>query len=70
MKLYLAVTDNNWYHYLLQLKPDEINFWQPGGKTGFKVFDPGTTLFSVQLLVINKNSGAWWSSLLGTEGRF
>lgn len=28
MKFYLAVTDNNWYHYLSQLHPDEINFWQ------------------------------------------
>ena len=41
MKLYLAVTDNNWYHYLSQLNPDEINFWQPGGRTGFKAIDPG-----------------------------
>lgn len=28
MKFYLAVTDNNWYHYLSQIQPDEINFWQ------------------------------------------
>ena len=28
MKFYLAVTDNNWYHYLSQLHTDQINFRQ------------------------------------------
>jgi putative restriction endonuclease len=32
MKLFLAVTDNTWFTYLSQLRPDEINFWQPGGR--------------------------------------
>ncbi|NLY75372.1 MAG: HNH endonuclease [Firmicutes bacterium] len=41
MKFYLAVTDNQWFHFLSNLHPDEINFWQPGGKTGFKAIEPG-----------------------------
>ncbi len=44
MKIYLAVTDNQWFSYLAELQPDEINFWQPGGKTGFKAIDPGAPL--------------------------
>ena len=42
MKLYLGVTDNEWYHFLSQLPDtDEINFWQPGGKQRFQSFSPG-----------------------------
>ncbi len=29
MKFYVGVTDNNWYHYLASLKPEEVNFWRP-----------------------------------------
>jgi len=32
MKLYVGVTDNDWYHFLSRLPNlDEVNFWQPGG---------------------------------------
>jgi putative restriction endonuclease len=31
MKLYVGVTDNDWFHFLAQLQPDEVNFWRPGG---------------------------------------
>jgi putative restriction endonuclease len=40
MKLYVGVTDSNWYNYLAEIKPDEVNFWQPGGKQPFKVIQP------------------------------
>ena len=42
IKLYIGVTDNNWFDYLAQIQPppDEINFWQPGGRTRFRVLDP------------------------------
>ncbi len=36
MKLYVGVTDSTWYNYLAHIKPDEVNFWQPGGKQTFK----------------------------------
>ncbi|MHB8064372.1 MAG: hypothetical protein ACYDG2_17365 [Ruminiclostridium sp.] len=33
MKIYVGVTDNNWYNYLSNIQPpDEVNFWQPSGK--------------------------------------
>jgi putative restriction endonuclease len=41
MNFYLAVTDNNWFKFLSDRSPDEINFWQPGGNTVFKATDPG-----------------------------
>ncbi|MDD3730785.1 MAG: HNH endonuclease [candidate division Zixibacteria bacterium] len=31
MKLFIAITDNDWFKYLSALKPDEVNFWRPSG---------------------------------------
>ena len=36
MNIYVGVTDNNWYNFLAESRPDEVNFWQPGGKQKFK----------------------------------
>ena len=36
MKFYIGVTDHNWFQYLAKVQPDELNFWQPGGKQPFK----------------------------------
>jgi putative restriction endonuclease len=41
MKFYLGVTDNNWYDFLSKRNPEDINFWQPGGNTSFKVLESG-----------------------------
>ncbi|MEO8111766.1 MAG: HNH endonuclease [Ginsengibacter sp.] len=41
MKFYLGVTDNRWYNYLSSINPEDINFWQPGGKSRFKVLEKG-----------------------------
>lgn len=41
MKFYLGVTDTNWYNYLKQINPEDVNFWQPGGRSVFKVIAPG-----------------------------
>lgn len=42
MKLYLGVTDNDWYRFLRQLpNVDEVNFWQPGGSSQFRALQPG-----------------------------
>lgn len=37
MKFYLAVTDNTWFNYLSKISPEDVNFWQPGGTSTFKV---------------------------------
>lgn len=41
MKFYLGITDNNWYKYLSDINPEDINFWQPSGTVNFKVLQPG-----------------------------
>lgn len=40
MKFYVGVTDNNWYNFLAKSKPDEVNFWRPGGGKSFKAIGP------------------------------
>ncbi len=42
MKAYVGVTDFDWYS-LLASRPelDEVNFWQPGGRTTFRALQPG-----------------------------
>ena len=40
MKIYVGITDNNWYKFLAKQQPDEVNFWQPGGKQVFRVLNP------------------------------
>lgn len=42
MKLYVGVTDKNWYSFL-QERPeiDEVNFWQPSGNRHFRALNPG-----------------------------
>ena len=32
MRIFLGVTDNEWYGHLSDLQPDEVNFWRPSGK--------------------------------------
>ena len=42
MKLWVGVTDGDWYRFLSQ-RPhlDEVNFWQPGGNREFTALSPG-----------------------------
>ncbi len=35
MKFWLGVTDNQWFNYLSEAKPDEVNFWQPSAMPPF-----------------------------------
>jgi len=42
MKLYVGVTDNEWFDFLSSHQPlDEVNFWQPSGESVFKALQPG-----------------------------
>ncbi|MFX0204364.1 MAG: HNH endonuclease [Candidatus Hodarchaeota archaeon] len=46
MKGYIGVTDNDWYKFLASLPDvDEVNFWQPGGGSHFKVLKTGEPFF-------------------------
>jgi putative restriction endonuclease len=41
MKFYIGVTDDDWFHFLAQHKPDEVNFWRPRDKSDFRVINEG-----------------------------
>ena len=41
MKLYVGITDYDWFRYLQAMQPEELNFWQPGGMKLFKTLLPG-----------------------------
>jgi putative restriction endonuclease len=42
--LFVGVTDNQWLRFLRERKPDEVNFWRPGGQP-FKALQPGGLFF-------------------------
>ena len=40
--LYVGITDYDWFRFLSGLSAlDEVNFWQPGGRTNFQALQPG-----------------------------
>jgi hypothetical protein len=42
VNLFVGVTDFDWFHFLTsQPSLDEVNFWQPGGRTNFRALQPG-----------------------------
>lgn len=44
MRLLVAITDSKWFDYLAELRPDEVNFWQPSGSGSFQALSPGEPL--------------------------
>lgn len=48
IKMYVGVTDSRWFHYLAERRPDEVNFWKPGGG-GFRALpEAGLFLFKLK----------------------
>jgi putative restriction endonuclease len=48
MKIWIGITDRNWFEQLKGQAPEEVNFWQPGGTTNFKVLpEEGLFLFKL-----------------------
>lgn len=41
MKFFLAVTDDNRFHFLAHYEPDEVNFWRPSSTMNFKAIPEG-----------------------------
>jgi putative restriction endonuclease len=41
MKLFVGVTNNEWFRYLAERKPDEVNFWRPRSQMDFKALNAG-----------------------------
>ena len=49
MKLYLGVTDYDWYSHLAERAPDEVNFWRPSSRQSFRTLQPaGLFLFKLK----------------------
>ncbi|MDT8321826.1 MAG: HNH endonuclease [Xanthomonadales bacterium] len=40
-KFYVGVTDSRWFRYLAARTPDEVNFWMPSPKVGFRALPEG-----------------------------
>ena len=47
-KLYIGVTDSQWFHYLAARQPDEVNFWKPGGGAFRALPEAGLFLFKLK----------------------
>lgn len=41
MKLFVGVTNNDWFRFLSERKPDEVNFWRPRSQDDFKALKSG-----------------------------
>jgi putative restriction endonuclease len=41
MKLYVGITDQEWFRYLRGSNADEMNFWRPRASGQFKALEPG-----------------------------
>lgn len=41
MRMYVGITDFDWFKTLKHANCDEVNFWKPGGRTNFKALDEG-----------------------------
>jgi putative restriction endonuclease len=41
MKIWVGVTDQDWFEHLARIEPDEVNFWQPSGSRSFRALQPG-----------------------------
>ena len=41
MKIYIGVTDKEWYENLHDKKVDEVNFWRPSGNSSFQALNIG-----------------------------
>jgi putative restriction endonuclease len=42
MKLWVGVTDNDWFDFLSRTGVDEVNFWQPSSRAPFVGLEPGS----------------------------
>lgn len=41
MKLFVGVTNNQWFQFLAERRPDEVNFWRPRSQMEFRALRPG-----------------------------
>ena len=42
MKMYVGITDSDWFKTLKEQNCEEVNFWKPGGNTNFRAIEEGS----------------------------
>lgn len=57
MIFYVGNTDRDWFNYLRIIKPEDVNFWQPGGIQRFHVISPGSPFLMRLKRPVNKIAG-------------
>jgi putative restriction endonuclease len=57
MEYFIGNTDFEWFNFLRNKNPEDINFWQPGGKLRFHAIKPGGPFLFRLKSPINKISG-------------
>jgi hypothetical protein len=43
MKLFVGVTNDDWFRFLAERNPEEVNFWRPRSQNDFKALKSGDT---------------------------
>jgi putative restriction endonuclease len=59
---YIGNTDLNWFRFLKELKPEDVNFWKPGGTINFRAITPGSPFLFKLKSPINKIAGVGFFS--------
>ena len=57
MKFYIGNTDIQWFDFLRESSPEDVNFWQPGGKLRFHAIPAGSPFLFKLKNPINKIAG-------------
>src|SRR4030042_5982491 len=57
MEYYIGNTDREWFTFLRTKNPEDINFWQPGGRLRFHILKPGAPFLLRLKSPINKIAG-------------
>lgn len=57
MIFFVGNTDFEWFRFLSSRSPEDINFWQPGGKLKFRAINPGAPFLLRLKAPINKIAG-------------
>jgi putative restriction endonuclease len=56
MDYYIGLTDSDWYSFLREREPDDVNFWKPSGHS-FSAIQPGAPFLFKLKAPINKIGG-------------
>ncbi|HNY02557.1 MAG TPA: HNH endonuclease [Bacteroidales bacterium] len=57
MNYFIGNTDYSWYRFLRERKPEDVNFWQPGGLLHFRAVEAGAPFLLKLKSPINKVAG-------------